>query len=247
LKIVTWNCNGAFRKKFTLLESFDADIYIIQECENPADSTHEYRTWAGEYLWIGDSKHKGLGVFAKKEHSLTRMDKSGRFAPSGNPKDVVFDSAGLKSFLPCRVNDTFNLLAVWTKQNGSPTFGYIGQMWLYWQIHHTWLSNETSVICGDFNSNAIWDTPDRWWNHSNVVQGFEGAGLSSAYHDFFGVIQGEEPHPTLYHQKKLQKPFHIDYCFLPQNVSSLKSVTVGSADEWLAFSDHMPLVVEFEL
>ena len=36
MKIVTWNCKGAYRKKHSILiKSFDPDIWIIQECEHP--------------------------------------------------------------------------------------------------------------------------------------------------------------------------------------------------------------------
>lgn len=69
MKIVSWNCNGALRKKFAQLCKLNADIYVIQECEDPAQcSDMTYKAWAENYLWIGKSKNKGLGVFAKKRN-----------------------------------------------------------------------------------------------------------------------------------------------------------------------------------
>ena len=48
MRIVTWNCNGAFRKKYSRLKIDDKypDILVIQECENrkvvkyPLDFVH---------------------------------------------------------------------------------------------------------------------------------------------------------------------------------------------------------------
>jgi exonuclease III len=66
MKIVTWNCNGAFRKKFEHLSHINADIYVIQECEDPENCKDQsYKNWASNYLWIGNNKNSGLGVFAK--------------------------------------------------------------------------------------------------------------------------------------------------------------------------------------
>jgi len=39
MKIVVWNCNGAFRNKYHLLENMKADILVIQDCEDPSRST----------------------------------------------------------------------------------------------------------------------------------------------------------------------------------------------------------------
>lgn len=118
MKIVTWNCNGAFRKKFDRISELNADIYVIQECENPTESKHkEYQNWANNYIWNGDTKNKGLAIFAKPEINLKKLNWSNEF------KDH-----SVKYFLPCEVNSEFNLLAVWTHRNNSPNFGYMGQM-----------------------------------------------------------------------------------------------------------------------
>ena len=35
LKLLTWNCAGAFRKKTGPLTAFQPDLAVIQECERP--------------------------------------------------------------------------------------------------------------------------------------------------------------------------------------------------------------------
>lgn len=57
---------GALRRKWSALEAFDADLLIIQECEDPALAKDAaYLEWAGHYLWTGPTKNKGIGVFAR--------------------------------------------------------------------------------------------------------------------------------------------------------------------------------------
>lgn len=69
--LVTWNCNGSLRKKLQPLLELDADIAVIQECEDPARSTdNHYKAWASNYLWTGPNKNRGLGVFAKSHIQL---------------------------------------------------------------------------------------------------------------------------------------------------------------------------------
>ena len=80
MKILTWNCNGALRKKIELLKEFSADILVIQECENPETSKdNKYKNWATNYIWTGESQNKGLAIFADNKVKLSRHDwDSGR-------------------------------------------------------------------------------------------------------------------------------------------------------------------------
>ena len=232
MKIVTWNCNGAFRKKFHALEGLAADICVIQECEDPAHAKGPYQHWAGTYLWHGENKHKGLGVFARNGITIRRLD---------------WDDDGLQSFLPVRVNDAFNLIAVWTKEANSPTFRYIGQLWKYLQKHKDRMAAEPTVLCGDLNSNKIWDVWDRWWNHSDVVRELAEAKMRSLYHLATGEEQGAESAPTFFLHRNLAKPYHIDFAFASDDLFDRQrnSVVVGHHSRWLELSDHVP--VEFSI
>jgi exonuclease III len=230
MRIVSWNCNGALRKKLVALRSYDADVYVIQECENPNESScPDYRAWASNYLWVGGNKNKGLGVFAKPEIALASLN---------------LDAGTLESFIPCTLNERFVLWAVWTRQANSPTFRYIGQLWKYLQKHKAALSGKDAVVIGDFNSNICWDAWDRWWNHSDVVRELEELGIYSLYHAVNGEAQGSESSPTFYMHRKREKPYHIDYAFLSKMYLSSASLEVGNPNIWLEHSDHMPLFMQ---
>lgn len=229
MKIVTWNCNGAFRKKFESLSYMNADIYIIQECEDPEKCKDQlYKDWASNYLWLGNNKNKGLGVFAKKNILLTRLD---------------WDSTGLESFIPFRVNGEYLFLAVWTKQSNSSTLQYIGQLWKYLQTHQSKLHTSKSIICGDFNSNACWDKQHRW-NHSEVVNDLAKLDIHSIYHHVNNLQQGKEATPTFYLHRNIEKYYHIDYAFASSNLLPLANLEIGNPNEWMALSDHMPIIFD---
>ncbi|MDD4576604.1 MAG: hypothetical protein PHI36_09275 [Bacteroidales bacterium] len=235
MKIITWNCNGAFRRKFEYLTSFNADLLVIQECENPSETNHkQFTEWAENFLWIGDNKNKGLAVFAKPEIKLTKLNWSSNY-----------ENHNVKYFLPCSVNNKFDLLAVWTHRNNSPNFGYIGQFWKYLQINRHNILN--TFIVGDLNSNSNWDEWDRWWNHSDVVSILNERGLESYYHKITGEAQGKESKPTLFFQKNIDKKYHIDYIFGPTEfIKRIKKYEIGKVEKWLHLSDHMPIFCELE-
>ena len=44
--------------------------------------------------------------------------------------------------------------------------------------------------------------------------------------------------------RKVARPYHIDYAFASADLFQSSEISIGRADEWLAFSDHMPLVLD---
>ena len=153
----------------------------------------------------------------------------------------------LESFLPCKINNRFILLGVWTKKANSEVFGYIGQLWKYLQLHKKKLVNEQVIITGDLNSNVKWDKWDRWWNHTDVVNELEEINIKSLYHIIKNEEQGKETVSTFYLQRKLEKAYHIDYTFLSSNLIDNESrLFIEDKNIWIKHSDHMPIVISFK-
>jgi hypothetical protein len=180
--IVSWNCAGALRNKFTFLQDLLPDVCVVQECEDPARSTSStYREWSANSLWIGDNKNRGLGIFAKPHIRL---------------EPHALDSQGLETFLPCRIDNSITLLGVWTRRTTSYYFRYIGQIWKYLNLHGEALRTGSPVVMGDFNSNVIWDRRHAAASHTRVVQQLSEIGLESLYHHANAVPQGKERNAT---------------------------------------------------
>jgi endonuclease/exonuclease/phosphatase family metal-dependent hydrolase len=49
-------------------------------------------------------------------------------------------------------------------------------------------------------------------------------------------------------QRNLNKPYLIDYCFASSTIlDKVQNVEIGTYQNWTAFSDHTPLVIDFNL
>ena len=73
-------------------------------------------------------------------------------------------------------------------------------------------------------------------------------GIVSAYHVKRDVPHGDEAEPTLYFQWKKEKPYHIDYCFIPHDwADRITTVEIGTYEAWHQHSDHRPLLVDIDL
>ena len=235
------------RKKTKEIDALKADILVIQECENPALSTNEYKSWASDYLWVGTNKNKGLGIFPKNGNRIDQLHWNGSFKINGlktNSPSISWTTEELELFLPCSVNGKYTVLGVWTKGSDDQAFSYIGQFWKYLQIHSSQIGNPDTLIIGDFNSNAIWDKKDRWWSHSDIMVELKDMEIESVYHFKNNEKQGQETTPTFFHRKNIQKAYHIDYAFCSSNLLAQSNVEFGKPEDWLTISDHVPLSLE---
>ena len=77
------------------------------------------------------------------------------------------------------------------------TMSYVGQLWHYLERNRERL-NDTSILCGDFNSNTQWDKPRGLWSHSKCVDVLADHGIMSLYHHRHKEAQGQETRPTFY-------------------------------------------------
>ncbi|MDS0260550.1 endonuclease/exonuclease/phosphatase family protein [Haloarcula sp. S1CR25-12] len=230
MKLVTWNCNQAFRKKQHQLLKLEPDIAAVPECENPAEKGDwsEFTDW----WWTGDNPNKGIGVFTRNGIEVT------------NTTEIV----EADHFLHVETG-IMDVLAVWTVNNKEhPRQRYISQAYTALE-NNPELVNENTVVAGDFNWNVMWDeSPNSplCGNLGDVQRKLNQYGLYSAYHAVSGNEFGEETEATFYMHKKEERPYHIDYAFVPRELmDSDVDLMVGEYHNWIEASDHVPLLVTF--
>lgn len=150
--------------------------------------------------WVGTTKTKGLAVLTLGNFRLADPDNqctsSGRWA------------------LPVRVTGpvSFNLLAV--RAQGKGATAYVNSVEGAIQDRKAFLAAGPAVVAGDLNSNARWDGRTQG-GHTRIVRLLEGLGLQSAYHRHFHEAQGRESRPTHFHRWNVERPYHLDYAFVP--------------------------------
>ena len=237
MKIIEWNCQGAFRKKNDEILSMQPDILIVPECENEAKLQFGTLTSKpNDFLWYGDNPNKGMGIFSYSDYKLELLEEY-------NPY--------FKHIVPIRVTNTessFVLVAVWTVPNiDNKDAKYIGQLFLAIEDYSHIFANEDIIMIGDFNSNATLDTKNKIGTHLDVVAKLKEMGITSLYHHETALEHGAEESPTFFLQRNKSKPFHLDYCFVSEKFSEgYFTFTIGNADDWIHISDHLPIIVDIE-
>ena len=234
MKIIEWNCQGAFRKKHENILSQKPDILIVPECESEEKLKFGKLTpKPNQFIWFGDSPNKGIGIFSYSDFKIETLTC---YNPNFRYIIPIKVTKGKKSFL---------LFAIWAMDNkDSPETRYIGQIWLAINFYKK-LLNLPIVLSGDFNSNKIWDDKKRVGNHSDMVSLLKNHQIESIYHYLYNEEQGEESQNTFFMYRKEEKPYHIDYFFTSKHFfENSISLKIEKFSDWKNLSDHVPLILE---
>lgn len=220
MRIVAWNCcRGPFARKLAALETLSPDVAVISEAICPLEET-------AQVLWFPSDSRLGIQVRASGAYRLARL-------PMAQLPNCV---------VPVRVTgpQSFTLLAVWTWPAPSYIKAFLNGLAAYAAL----LGSGPAVVAGDFNGNPMFDKPGRGLKWGAGFSTLREAGLVSAYHHVHGLEFGAERHATHHFLRKPERPFHIDFCFVPQTWAEggLRAEIV-SGPEWRLLSDHFPLLV----
>lgn len=229
MRITTWNCNMGMHRKLDALLALRPDIAVLPECASPeVRAARPIYDAATSHAWNGRLLTKGMAVLTFGAFRLRTLP----------PR------ASSLHALPVRIEGPVQvpLLAVWTQQPD-----YIEGAHQALDTNRRLFAKGPGIVAGDLNSNAIFDA-NRVLNHSRFVQRMRALGMYSAYHAHHGEKHGAETLPTFFLYRHRDRPFHFDYVFLPTRWRrAVRSVELGAPDDWLAWSDHLPLTVTLSL
>lgn len=222
MKIVTWNCQGAYRKKSDIIASYKPDIAIIQECECP-----EKLLFGKAYIppsankWFGSNKNSGISIMSYTGLKLSVDDS---YDPS------------IEWCIPIKVSGHINL-------NLIAVCGYIRDVSQAVDSYRNFIHSGETIIIGDFNSNPSIRRTAKIFKE--VVNKLKEIGMASVYHELTKEEHGAETQFTYFTRRHKDESFHIDYCFLPSSwISKVKLFEVGEYETWTEYSDHSPLKIE---
>jgi len=133
---------------------------------------------------------------------------------------------------------------VWAMGGKTRNSSYAGQITQFLNKNKERIRSEAPIIAGDFNSNAIWDNRHAVANHTVNNEVLETLGLTSLYHRQEESALGEERKFTFYMYRDPTKPYHIDYLYLPSELAASSTISLGTPQDWLKHSDHIPLYID---
>ncbi|CAN5371031.1 endonuclease/exonuclease/phosphatase family protein [soil metagenome] len=234
LRLVTWNCKGAFPRKHAAIAALNPDVLVVPEAGrlDALDRVAGHRA-VHDIRWIGDNERKGLAVISYGDVTLTTH-------PSYDPS--------LRWILPLEVGGPvpYTLFAVWMMPHVTSRF-YAQSLFEACDTYRDLLEAPRVAMAGDFNNNVSFDRPRHPWSYARLLERFDALGLRSLYHLDRGCAHGSERHATFFMYHDAAKRHHLDYIFAkPALYADGFRIAVGTHAKWSAASDHVPLACSFD-
>jgi len=252
MRIVSWNCKCGFdRDKPKIINKLNADILVILECRemDMADMDKfgfddAHRKWYGDHKEVENEKVKkklevinktkdlGIGVFWRDGITIE---------PLPIWENSLKENCDFRYLVPYKVErnfDTFTLIAVWTKDKGITgendrldyTLKARAAIEHYGNID---LLKSKVIFIGDFNTGSIRGA-------RNSIR-YEDLARAFGKKDFKNCADGQEWVPTFF---KGFKSWLDDHCFASNDFEVI-SFGIGNSDYWRKYSDHCPIIVDF--
>jgi endonuclease/exonuclease/phosphatase family metal-dependent hydrolase len=231
MRLLAWNCNGGFRRKFDAVLRLEPDIAVVSEARQSCLSALD--DVAPSAVWVGTEDLKGVAVIPFHGWTLERIGPA------------VSD----EWFLPlvATMGDAVvQIIAVWVKRSD----GYVNPTLRMLATLREFISARPTIVLGDFNQSIAFDKgrgPGR--RFQDVIAAFAALHMKSAWHGHSGETHGAEGTPTLHWKWQADSPFHVDYAFVPDTLISSTKVSIGKYEDYVAakLSDHLPLIIDIDL
>ena len=235
MRVISWNCQGGYKKKIDKILELNPDIVVIQECE----VLERLRAFCKEKIplksfWFGGFyPHRGVGVFFYKDYQILSMEKN----------------ISIEFIAPMKImnNFEFYLFAIWAMAPMGKDKGrsYTYQIEKVVTKYENILKNNLSILIGDYNSPHIEEPVEK--SEFKVVEWFKKQEIFSVYHEYFKKGYGEHNQHTFYQHKNIEFKHMLDYCFASKSIiERISNVEVGKYEGWIEFSDHCPLIVDID-
>ncbi len=235
MRIISWNCQGGYRKKIDNILELKPDIVVIQECEN----LERLRVFCKEkiplksFRFSGFDPNKGVGIFFYGDYEILGVE---------HYSDIEF-------IIPVKIRNKFEfyIFAIWAmaplgEDKGKP---YTYQIEKAVKKYKNILKNNLSILIGDYNTPHIEKPVEK--TGFMVIEEFKKLEIFSAYHEYFEKDYGKHNQYTFYQHKKKEFKHMLDYCFASKSIiERISNVEIGKYEDWIEFSDHCPLIVDID-
>lgn len=224
MQLIAWNVQRksiGFVEDLLKSEGLEPDVLVLSEVKSPnvVDST--------DAIWLG-GEGPGLAVIVRNGLTL-------RAEPGNEGAPTYFGAFAVGG----KVN--FRLLAGWPAKRGDYTDYHKILMASLDRFCPTACSVPT-ILAGDLNTSTGVQSQAR--SHSVFVERAADHGLTSTYHHHSGEAFGKESTPTYLDGSRGGMGFHIDYCFVSDDLLASTRVRIPRPGEWPRGSDHLPVIAE---